>query len=253
MFTVSFDVPLDIRILPLSGKEDTLHWISSLSDLSPTDLAEEMEILKAFQFKYPGICALNFERLLDIVFNKLVGDNDLKTGIFGKLAAYGLAVEEQGRKTLHAHILVYMVGWKSLLWQQKSQNQRIRRRAEKEIEVFVDSCLSTELVPNSCKDMICLECKQHVLQFIEPQDLRFLHHKVGCKVHNGTIAKCLNCGALARANEIALKKALPDMETIGLSKEEVQATVSYNVLKACSPLHSTPIPGKSIGIINWYN
>ena len=206
MFTVSFDDALDIRILPLSGKEDTIQWVSSLSDLSPQDLAQEMETLKAIWFKYPRICALNFESLLDIVLTKLVGDNDTRTGIFGKLAAYGLAVEEQGRKTLHAHILVYIVGWNDLLLKLQSQDFCIRQKAEKEIIDFVDSCLSTELVPSSCKDLICFECKQNVLQFVEPQELRFLRHKVGCKVFNGTIAKCLGCGALFRANDIALKR-----------------------------------------------
>ena len=60
LFTVSFDDSLDIRILPLSGKHDCLQWIASLADKSPSDLAKEMELLKALRYKYPGICALNF-------------------------------------------------------------------------------------------------------------------------------------------------------------------------------------------------
>ena len=87
LFTVSFDDSLDIRSLPLSGKNDCLQWIASLADKSPSDLAKEMELLKAPRYKYPGIGALNFESLLDIVLDKIVGDNQLRMGVFGKLAA----------------------------------------------------------------------------------------------------------------------------------------------------------------------
>ena len=251
MFTVSFDDSLDIRILPLSGKEDTLQWVSSLSEMSSQALEEEMEVLKAVRFKYPGICALNFETLLDLVLTKLVGDNHEKTGIFGKLAAYGVAVEEQGRITLHAHIIIYILGWNELLQRLQSPDKRIQQKAEKEVVEFIDSCLSTELVPDSCKDITCFECKQDILQFVPHQELRFLRHRLGCKVHNGCIAICPNCEAHFRANDIALKKAVPEMDISTLSQEEVHATVAYQVLKSTSPLKTTTIQSKSIGIINY--
>ena len=250
MFTVSFDDALDIRILPLSGKEDTLEWVSSLTNLSPQDLAEEMEMLKGIRYKYPGICALNFETLLDLVISKLVGDNDLRMGIFGKLAAYGVAVEEQGRKTLHAHILVYILGWNELLLRLHSQDHLVRQQAEKELIKFIDSVMSTELVPHSPEDILCFECKQDTLKFVEPQDLRFLRHRLGCKVHNGIIASCPNCQTHFRANEVALRKVLPDTET-NLSQEEVKALVSSQVLKSTTILEPAIIPKESIGIINY--
>ena len=54
--------------------------------MSPQDLLMEMDTLHAIRCKYPGLCALNFEALLDIVLDKIVGDNLLQQGIFGKLA-----------------------------------------------------------------------------------------------------------------------------------------------------------------------
>mgnify|MGYP000148982132 CR=1 FL=1 len=63
--------------------------------------------------------------------------------------------------------------------------QRIRDAAEKEIIQFVDSCMSTELCPESVTDVFCFQCKQEMLTFVNPQDLRFLRHKLGCKVHQG--------------------------------------------------------------------
>jgi Helitron helicase-like domain at N-terminus len=131
LFTVAFDDSLDIRILALSGKVDTLAWIASLDDLPPAEVASEMEQLNSVRLKYPGICALNFEMLLDIVLDKIVGENDHRLGIFGTLAAYGLAVEEQGRKTLHCHIIVYTTDWNQLLKGLHSCNDRVRKATEK--------------------------------------------------------------------------------------------------------------------------
>ena len=90
-----------------------------------------MDKLNALRYKYPGLCAFNFEELLDVVLEKIVGDNDLKEGIFGRLAAFGLAVEEQGRKTLHAHILVYIAEWNETLRALQSSCKITRKKAEK--------------------------------------------------------------------------------------------------------------------------
>ena len=126
-----------------------------------------MEQLNAVRLMYPGLCALNFEILLEIVLDKIVGENDLRLGIFGTLAAYGLAVEEQGRKTLHCHIIVYTTDWNQLLRGLHSCNDRVRKSSEKKIVEFVDSVLSTELVPKSHIIQKCPTCKEGVLVYSE--------------------------------------------------------------------------------------
>jgi hypothetical protein len=142
LFTVSFDDSLDIRILTLSGKTDTLAWIETLKTLPPDEISQHMDLLHSIRLTYPGICALTFEYLLDLVLEKIVAG-----GVFGKLDAYGVAVEEQGRKTLHAHILVFVSGWNQTLRDLHSSSTRVREQAEKGVIKFVDSVLSTELVP----------------------------------------------------------------------------------------------------------
>ena len=251
LFTVSFDDSLDIRILPLSGKDDTLPWLSSLSSKSPEDLCSEMESLKAIRYKYPGICALNFETLLDLVISNLVGDNKKKEGIFGKLLAYGLAVEEQGRKTLHAHILVYIQGWNETLKRLQSSNKAVRDKAIEEVIKFVDGCVSTALVPDSTNDIQCFNCKQQYLTFVPPQDLRYLRHKVGTKVHQGILASCNNCNTQYRANEIALRKVVPDTDISHLSEDELAALISSQVLKCTTILEPKSLPSKAIGLVNY--
>lgn len=115
LFTLSFDDSLDIRIATLAGVENMEATLDDLDTMSAEAACLKMQELEGVRLKYPGLCALNFEWLLEIVLDKLVGNNEHKRGIFGELEAFGLAVEEQGRKTLHAHILVYTSEWNGLL------------------------------------------------------------------------------------------------------------------------------------------
>jgi Helitron helicase-like domain at N-terminus len=251
LFTVSFDDSLDIRILPLSGHNNVVQWISNLESLSPQRLNAEMELLKALRLQYPGICALNFEFLLNIVLDKIVGDNPLRVGIFGKLAAFALAVEEQGRKTLHAHIIVFTLGWNETLRRLQSSNPTIKKQAEDEVIAFVDSILSTELCPGLGQELMCSECNQSTLNFLSGQELRNLRHKIGSKTCNGIIAKCPNCLSSFRGNQIALQKAMPQCLTGDLHDEEIHSMVSLQVLKATSPFQSTVASNHMIALNNY--
>ena len=250
LLTVSFDDSLDIRILALSGKEDTIAWLSSLDNLTPTEVSAEMDQLEAIRCKYPGLCALNFEWLLDLVLDKIVGDNDLKEGLFGTLAAYGVAVEEQGRKTLHGHILIYTTEWNDLLKDLHSVINRVRKKAEQKVVEFVDSILSTELVPGSDTVQRCPECRCKTLELVEQQQLRNLRHKIGCRKEKGVLAKCSNCERPFQGDELALKRATPK-DWWDLSDEEVKAKVGLELLKATSNEAATSVPEETVGLVNY--
>ena len=115
-----------------------------------------------------------------MVLEKIVGDNDMKEGIFGKLDAYGLAVEEQGRKTLHAHILIYIRGWNDHLKALQSGIARVRKEAAEKLQAEVDAVMSTQLVPAEGAPInACPVCKEGSLEFADAQRLRNLRHKHG--------------------------------------------------------------------------
>ena len=62
--------------------------------------------------KYPGVCVLEYESIIQVVINILIGWND-KTkiganGIFGVPLAYADCCAEQARYTLHSHISVWI-------------------------------------------------------------------------------------------------------------------------------------------------
>ena len=70
---------------------------------------------------HPGLSSFDFEQTLHITTNHLTGwdtsskENKVGEGIFGDVDGCCHAVEEQSRKTLHAHFLIWLTGWTSVL------------------------------------------------------------------------------------------------------------------------------------------
>jgi hypothetical protein len=93
----------------------------------PIDVTElSSEVLKAkankrneVRLQFPGITALNFEYVLDTVCEIVIGWDIKKNcptgtpGLFGVPKAFGGAVEEQGRTSLHVHFIIWLHGWDS--------------------------------------------------------------------------------------------------------------------------------------------
>ncbi|CAB9528286.1 expressed unknown protein [Seminavis robusta] len=235
LFTVSFDDSLDIRILVWSEEEDSLNWIASMDSMSPEEVAIEMDKCNAIRYKYPGLCAWNFEELMDVVLESIVGDNALKLGVFGTLLAYGLAVEEQGRNTLHGHILVYTTDWNDTLRDLSSSHDQVRKAAGKKVLSFVDRVISTELVPNApWQEVYCPTCNKGLLTYVDEQKLRNLRHKVGCQVEKGIIASYPLCKACFQGDELAMKRVLPK-ELWNVPEPERKAQVALDVLRNTTP------------------
>ena len=70
---------------------------------------------------HPSVCALDFEDTLEVTIKHLLGwdtkkrQNTPSTGSFGDLDGCSCAMEERGRKTLHAHLLMWLKDWESVL------------------------------------------------------------------------------------------------------------------------------------------
>ena len=95
---------------------------------NPPSKTSNSETIKEFATKcaktrtaYPSICALDFEHVIKITTKHLLGwdethhQNIANTGLFGDLDAYAYAVEEQGKKSLHAHFLIWLKKWNKVL------------------------------------------------------------------------------------------------------------------------------------------
>ena len=109
MFTVSPDdrMNLRIRIYTRPGKDIDLPDLEEHdSDVLLTDFVIECQEIRT---KYPGLCAIDFQNVLNIVIEDIIGfDNKNNKGLFGVVDAYCSAVEEQGCKILHTHILIWL-------------------------------------------------------------------------------------------------------------------------------------------------
>ena len=62
----------------------------------------------SFGEKYPGLCALQFETVTNIIVSHVIGWNEDRKVFFGYTEAYCSAAEEQGTGTLHMHFAVWL-------------------------------------------------------------------------------------------------------------------------------------------------
>ena len=81
-----------------------------LLDATEKECIADFTIRKETRLDFPGACSLNFEGVMQIILSELLAwDSDKQEGsedgIVGELDAWGMAVEEQARKTLHSHSL----------------------------------------------------------------------------------------------------------------------------------------------------
>jgi hypothetical protein len=111
--------------------------------------------------------------------------------------AYFITVEEQGRKTLHMHICLWIKGFTSLRQKLQSSSPRARQKAKKDIAEYVDHCSTNELISPSEEKAIIHYCptvkRNKMPRVVDEQSLRELRHKTGCRQHNGAIAYCDTC------------------------------------------------------------
>ena len=67
---------------------------------------------KLIRANYPGACSLEYQNVMDVVKTVLAGWNNKKKegscGLFGIPSAYTDGCEEQGRKTLHSPLTIFI-------------------------------------------------------------------------------------------------------------------------------------------------
>ena len=139
------------------------------------------------------------------------------------MLAYCVAVEEQGRKTLHSHILVWLKEWSKLMdW---LGNQEKREEIQALFETYTDSVLSTQInsymAPydstftfSKCEEPECSGAMQHC----SDQDLRNLRTRTGETEFGGkSIICCKNeaCKVKLTSEEITMKNIKKVINNIG--------------------------------------
>ena len=165
-------------------------------------LSRKLALRRALRVKYPGACAREFHSLLQIVLADLIGWEGLdckKLGIFGKVLAHCIGVEEQGRTSLHGHIVLWIKAYYDLQQQLFSNDENIRREAKKYLERYLDKVLSATFDILDSEVNRCLhvntECQpsDDKIMGVSLQSLREMRHIQLLKNHCGRIVTCDDC------------------------------------------------------------
>jgi hypothetical protein len=108
-------------------------------------LTKDLGIRKSLRVRYPGCCAREFDSLLQIITRDLIGwdlQKETRSGIFGKVNAVATGVEEQGRTSLHGHIIIWVHDYYNLQHQLFSDDKVVKIRAMQEMEEYLETVLS---------------------------------------------------------------------------------------------------------------
>jgi len=213
-FTISPSDLFSFRIMIMSGKENLAgikwgHKDPPTMNCSTHQLKEFVLNSANIRTSYPGLCSFDFENIIHITINDLLGWDTTKkinkpnTGIFGELDGYCYAVEEQGRKTLHAHFLIWLKGWTNVLDGLGDVSQR--DNYAEALKTYSYSIQSNIL--HKGREIFC-DCGNSLMtnsRKCTDQDIRNLRcENIATSIGGGqAILMCINCNKNYSSNELA--------------------------------------------------
>ena len=236
LYLVTFGLPA--LMVTISPDDQRGLWIQVALHRNPTDFdpgsvdhLDDSDLVILYKKRcgdrllFPGLCAEEYMAIVE-TFIRDVLKWDIKTskstgiGLFGKTVAFTAATEEQGRKTLHGHFLVWIEGWNTLLDKIMSRRglQTEFKKACNDMKKFVEHCASSETF-NDCHargDLSEVKPFEHegcrnqrqtdVSRFtVNPVSARIfdeMRHNDTCYLHDGHIADCPNCKKEIKFEEV---------------------------------------------------
>lgn len=188
---------------------------------------------------YPGLCAEEYDRIVTLVIEHLFqwdpSTHKAKgVGICGELQAWCLATEEQGRKTLHGHFLLFLKDWKPMMKQVQCNKtpQSTRKKAKQTLLKFAGAISSVKLFhEEDLRDGIfstfsryqhegCPKMKRNSkasgtkdyyhrkrrrrepeVKGVDEKQMHEMRHKRKCREHTGHLAMC-ECGKELRIDNL---------------------------------------------------
>ena len=205
--TVTFDDENSLLMQVLSGQE--IDNDDDLTTLEDVEFRKRWRERRQIRLQYPGVAALHFEMLLNILVEEVVGwsmrehQSTGKPGIFGMCQAFCLAVEEQGRKTLHAHMTIWIKRYKKLQEAVFFAQGRPKTWAERSLKAFYDHFAMTALTADVHHQTLRMawdhQCEhknvstRELPMIVNDQQLRTLRNRKGYDATDGTIATCPHC------------------------------------------------------------
>ena len=157
---------------------------------------------------------MNYQSVLQIVEEILLGW-DPKTqkgspdGILDEIEAYSRADEEQNRKTLHGHYLIWVKGFSDIRDALFDNDADKREAARAKFYEYINKIMCASyyknkdwIIEHECNGEVKKEKVEDVYQEREPQILRDARHQEECHEVEGKIMECTSCGEEVSTQEI---------------------------------------------------
>lgn len=207
--TVTFDDENSLLLQVMTGVR--LDKEENIDDLSDEELSKRAEKRRMIRFDFPGAAALNFEILLNILLEEVIcwdiNSNEAingKSGLFGQVKGLAFAVEEQGRKTLHVHFILWIEGYDKLQEWLFFGDHFTRPEATGIASKYFDHLATTSLFTASRNTELrqafdhdnCSVTKiseRELPNVASDAELRILRHKMGYEYLEGCFASCPHC------------------------------------------------------------
>mmetsp|Transcript_1485 Transcript_1485/g.3204 ORF Transcript_1485/g.3204 Transcript_1485/m.3204 type:complete len:1761 (+) Transcript_1485:1415-6697(+) len=238
---------LRVQIMCSDGKIDGNREITipDLIDPETASSVEAREVLsfnlnhrKELRMRYPGACSLVFQHIVEIIKDALLAwDPDIQLsrkdeGAFGPIEAWGAADEEQARKTLHIHWLLWVTGFNRCRRDLFSDDVDTRKLASMAFIKYVDRVTSATY-PDFTVELNC-PCKavgktEEVLEEVSPQELRDARHQDHCLKLKGEVVRCKTC-----------RKPFSTREIVALGVDGWRKKLSDGYRKELTPDQLTP-------------
>ena len=194
--------------------------------------------------QYPGICALDYENVMRIFVRHYIGwdteenKNIEGEGIFGDVVAWSIATEEQGRKTLHGHSLIWLKEWPELHERLISNDDAIRQSASQQVATYVDRIQTTHIIARddlNFKRPCDASCPSngdthmaHHMELIQDQDVRNLRCTKGTtSIGSRCIMKCQDCNMPYTSEDLAVTKVIDYFGLERVLDEGMRPCVSF--------------------------
>ena len=205
-FTVTPDDGTSYTVSIYSGMK--FHPTERVDTFDENDLIRRARERHKFRIKYPGVGAIWYKQVMDAVWRNIIGwDFDTncpteKPGVYGKPVACFESTEEQVRKRLHGHGVVWIEGADLLFQHLQSNDRRQVSKAKQELAQLHDDTTSTSLVNESelphslfphqspCKETVGRAPKPVAM---DAQHLRDMRHRTGKTERKGVVAHCQAC------------------------------------------------------------
>jgi hypothetical protein len=202
--TNTFDDENSLLMQVLHGEE--IDTDVNLKTISDEELASRSSKRKELRIKYPGLAAKNFDMLLQIVMEEVIGwdmrknRSTGKPGLFGICIAASLAFEDQGRTTVHSHGTAWMEKLREKQHETFFGNYQEKREATALLSRFHErvtttSLMETDLVRTACDHpcVVKIISDRSRPEVVPDQQLRILRHKKGYQALEGVFVKCPHC------------------------------------------------------------